>query len=216
MTRWLPWLLCALGAMPARAEPDAGFAPTSIAVGFGIHVPLYEHTPFGRQVQDAGYGFATPSPNFSVTLLHALTGWLKVGGEVQLRLSSAARDANTAGVTGSRWAPSESGLTQVTARGLAQLAMVIADDGGDTGFEMGVQLGIGAGPTFWWLGDATETAAHLDLAAALVWNVRVSRGFGFGLRIMHHALFQEGLGPRDLGFGPSWSPTVELRLEAAW
>lgn len=207
-------LALAPGAMPARAE-DA-LAPTSLSVGFGGHAAIYEDTPFGRQLRDAGYGFNGFEPSFTVTVLHALTGWLKVGGELHLRASSEARDANSAGVTGSRWAASETGLTQVTARALVQFAMVIPDDGGETGLEMGVQLGIGAGPTWWWLRDATETAAHLDLSAAMIWNVRATRHFGFGLRILHSGLFQEGLGPRDLGFGPTWSPTAELRLEYAW
>lgn len=210
-------LLVPIGA-PAMAEPidRGGLAATSLSVGVGFHATLYDDTPFGRQLRDAGYGFNTMDPSVAVTVLHALTGWLKVGGEVQLRLSSEQRDPNAAGVTGSRWPASETGLSLVTARALVQFAMVIVDDAGRTGLEMGVQLGIGGGPTWWWLRDATETAAHLDLSAAMVWNLRVTRHFGFGLRILHSAILQEGLGPRDLGFGPTWSPTVELRLEYAW
>jgi len=104
----------------------------------------------------------------------------------------------------------------LTPRIFARPSFYTPDNGVDgSALEMGIELSIGSGATLLGWRGVTDVAAHFELAAALLWSVH-SGCWAATLRIIHQGVWQEGIGPLDVGFGPTWMPTIEVRLEKRW
>lgn len=206
-------------ASPAAAEPVGAEAwPHSVAVGVGFWVPLFQDTPLGDALVHYGLDLADIGPAFSLSYEERVLPWLSLGGTVQLRYTLGAASAGTAGIFRGALHGPEAGLFLVTPRVFARASFYDSDRAGDGGLEMGVELSVGGGATMLsWRGEV-DAAAHLELAGALVWAAHLSC-WETALRVVHSGLWQEGLGPLDVGTSgaaPVWIPTVELRLGKRW
>lgn len=215
----IPALALCLVSAPAAAEPVGGEAwPRAVSVGVGFWVPLFQDTPLGDALTHYGLDLLGIGPAFSLSYDERVLPWLSLGGTVHLRTTSGGASAGTAGIFGGTLRGPEAGLTMVTPRFVARASFYDSDRPGDGALEMGIELSVGAGVTMLSWRDEVDAAAHLELAAALLWSAHISC-WDLSLRVIHGGLWQEGLGPLDLGTNgatPTWIPTVEVRLGKRW
>jgi len=196
------------------ADPGPLHRPWTAWFSAGFSFFFMVDSPLGDQLEDAGYTLDIFTPAFGFSLERYVLDWLIVGGGLDLHWSSGDHDT-------SRFSNALSGHggTEIVRPALhAYVQPTFCLEYGSCrreGFFMGFQLGAAVGPTFWLLHDGTDTGAHVRLDGAILW-IFSTGDFVVAFRLLHSGVWQSDLGPRDLGHGLLWQPTLDLRMGFRW
>ncbi len=196
----------------ARQAPSRAW---SLSVGTGIGGWLFEGLPLNRQLQAAGYRVTPAGWSFEGSVDRYVLDWLVVGVNLDVQLHLGARDQDLPASLGERDEGIASDLWRVSIAPYAQPTFCVERRCEHDGLIVGLQLAFGGGPTLWTLRDAVETAPHLVGTVAVVWQLW-GRSWGLGARLSCGVMWQDGLGPRDLGRGLYWAPGLSLRVNHRW